>query len=116
MGIPPALSTRDWITSVQAEAYDGRGDLIACESARDRAEAVRGLTTNGVSSGWLRFDGTHLAEEPGARCVQLGRLDLAENTLRNALGREALAFGQSYRRRGAVFTEGGSCPRPQSVS
>ncbi|WP_435856716.1 tetratricopeptide repeat protein [Streptomyces parvus] len=81
------------------------GNLIACERALDRAEAVRGLTTNGVNSGWLRFDGTRLAEERGARYVQLGRLDLAENTLRNALGQEALAFGQSYRRRGAVLTD-----------
>ncbi|MBK3556758.1 helix-turn-helix domain-containing protein [Streptomyces sp. MBT56] len=100
-----ALSTRYWVASVQAEAYAGLDDLIACERALDRAEAVRGLSTNGVNSGWLRFDGTRLAEERGARYVQLGRLDLAENTLRNALGQEALAFGQSYRRRGAVLID-----------
>lgn len=100
-----ALSTRYWVASVQAEAYAGLGDLIACERALDRAEAVRGLTTNGVNSGWLRFDGTRLAEERGARYIQFGRLDLAEKTLRNALGQEALAFGQSYRRRGAVLTD-----------
>ncbi|WP_435189117.1 helix-turn-helix transcriptional regulator [Streptomyces sp. bgisy126] len=99
------LSTRHWVASVQAEAYAGLGDLDACEHAMDRAEAVRDLTTDGVKGGWLRFDGARLAEERGSRYVQLGRLDLAEDVLRDALGQTALAFGQSYRRRGAVLTD-----------
>ncbi|SCF64063.1 hypothetical protein GA0115259_1005011 [Streptomyces sp. MnatMP-M17] len=35
--------------------------------------------------------------------MQLGRLDLAERTLRGALGQVALAEGQSFRRRGVVL-------------
>ncbi|MEV6589402.1 helix-turn-helix transcriptional regulator [Streptomyces acidicola] len=99
------LSTRHWVASVQAEAYAGLGDLDACERAMDRAEAVRDLTADSVNGGWLRFDGARLAEERGSRYVQLGRLDLAENALKNALAQTALAPGQSYRRRGAVLSD-----------
>ncbi|MGW4032834.1 helix-turn-helix transcriptional regulator [Streptomyces sp. NPDC004838] len=99
------LSTRHWVASVQAEAYAGLGDLDACERAMDQAETVRDLTADCVNSGWLRFDGARLAEERGSRYVQLGRLDLAENTLTDALEQTALAPGQSYRRRGAVLTD-----------
>lgn len=99
------LSTRHWVASVQAEACAGLGDLDACERAMDRAEAVRDLTADSTNGGWLRFDGARLAEERGSRYVQLGRLDLAENALRDALEQTALASGQSYRRRGAVLTD-----------
>lgn len=100
-----SLSTRHWVASVQAEAYAGLGDLDACEHAMDRAETVRDLTADSVNGGWLRFDGARLAEERGARYVQLGRLDLAEETLKGALGQPALASGQSFRRRGSVLTD-----------
>ncbi|WP_406515765.1 helix-turn-helix domain-containing protein [Streptomyces sp. NBC_00873] len=99
------LSTRHWVASVQAEAYAGLGDLEACERAMDRAETVRELSTDSVNGGWLRFDGARLAEARGSRYVQLGRLDLAEGALKNALEQTALASGQSYRRRGAVLTD-----------
>lgn len=99
------LSTRYWVASVQAEAYAGRGDLDACERALGRAEEVRQLTPESANGGWLRFDGSRLAEERGARYVRLGRLDLAEGTLREALQRTPLASGQSMRRRGAVLTD-----------
>lgn len=99
------LSTRHWVASVQAEAYAGLGDLDACERAMDQAETVRDLTANSVNGGWLRFDGARLAEERGARYLQLGRLDLAEHALKDALGQTALASGQSYRRRGAVLAD-----------
>ncbi|MFJ8696500.1 helix-turn-helix transcriptional regulator [Streptomyces roseolilacinus] len=99
------LSTRQWVASVQAEAYAGLGDLDACERALDRAEEVRHLPEGSANGGWLRFDGSRLAEERGARYVQLGRLDLAEITLREALQQAALAPGQSFRRRGAVLTD-----------
>lgn len=97
------LSTRHWVASVQAEAYAGLGDLDGCERAMDRAEAVRDLAGGSTTGGWLRFDGARLTEERGARYVQLGRLDLAEEALQGALGQEALASGQSYRRRGAAL-------------
>ncbi|MGW7754434.1 helix-turn-helix transcriptional regulator [Streptomyces violaceusniger] len=98
-----SLSTRHWVAAVQAEAYAGLGDLTACERALDKTEQVGDLTGPAQNGGWLRFDGSRLGEERGARYVQLGRLDLAERTLRNALAQEALAEGQSFRRRGVVL-------------
>ncbi|WOI59050.1 helix-turn-helix domain-containing protein [Streptomyces fradiae] len=100
-----ALSTRHWVASVQAQAYAGLGDLAACERALDRAEAVRDLAPGSADGGWLRFDGARLSEERGARYVRLGRLDLAEDTLRDALRQPALAPGQSFRRRGSVLAD-----------
>lgn len=99
------LSTRHWVASVQAEVHAGLGDLDACERALERAEEVRDLPADSTNGGWLRFDGSRLAEERGARYVQLGRLDLAESTLREALQQTALASGQSFRRRGVVLTD-----------
>ncbi|MFD3483345.1 hypothetical protein [Streptomyces sp. NPDC058665] len=58
-----SLSTRYWVASVQAEAYAGMGHLTACERALDAAEKVADLTGVTASSGWLRFDGSRLAEE-----------------------------------------------------
>ncbi|WP_436740283.1 tetratricopeptide repeat protein [Streptomyces sp. BBFR102] len=58
-----------------------------------------------ANGGWLRFDGARLSEERGARYVQLGRFDLAEETLTGALKQSDLAAGHSYRRRGAVLTD-----------
>ncbi|MFF2021299.1 helix-turn-helix transcriptional regulator [Streptomyces sp. NPDC058171] len=100
-----ALATRHWIASVQAEAYAGLGDLSACERALERAEQVKELPAGSSNGGWLRFDGTRLAEERGARYARLGRLDLAEETLSRALEQSELASGQSYRRRGTVLTD-----------
>ncbi|GGV85055.1 hypothetical protein GCM10015535_31250 [Streptomyces gelaticus] len=100
-----SLSTRQWVASVQAEAYAGLGDLDACERAMDQAETVRELGADSVNGGWLRFDGARLAEERGSRYAQLGRLDLAEEALNEALEQLALTPGQSYRRRGVVLTD-----------
>ncbi|MBT2398662.1 helix-turn-helix transcriptional regulator [Streptomyces sp. ISL-100] len=100
-----SLATRHWVASVQAEAHAGLGDLTACERALDEAEKVTHLAGPGNNGGWLRFDGSRLAEERGARYVQLGRLDLAERALKAALGQGALAQGQSFRRRGVVLAD-----------
>ncbi|MFI1099229.1 helix-turn-helix transcriptional regulator [Streptomyces melanogenes] len=99
------LSTRHWVAAVQAEAYAGLGDLDGCERSLEAAEKVLELPAPVHNGGWLRFDGSRLAEERGARYVKLGRLDLAERALRSALAQEALSQGQSYRRRGAVLTD-----------
>jgi len=99
-----SLATRHWVAAVQAEAFAGVGDLTNCERALDKSEKVTDLSDSGHNGGWLRFDGTRLAEERGARYVQLGRLDLAERTLQSALSQGALAQGKSFRRRGAVLT------------
>ncbi|WP_421111004.1 helix-turn-helix transcriptional regulator [Streptomyces sp. NEAU-S77] len=98
-----ALSTRHWVAAVQAEAFAGLGDLNRCERALELAENVMHVTEPAQSGGWLRFDGSRLAEERGARYVQLDRLDLAEQVLQGALEKGALAEGQSLRRRGAVL-------------
>ncbi|MFH9430662.1 tetratricopeptide repeat protein [Streptomyces sp. NPDC017615] len=66
-------------------------------AAREQRPLVRGQ--------WLRFDGSRLAEERGARYVRLGRLDLAECTLKKALELGPLASGQSFRRRGTVLAD-----------
>ncbi|MEU7634650.1 helix-turn-helix transcriptional regulator [Streptomyces sp. NPDC039016] len=100
-----ALSTRHWVASVQAEVYAGLQNLGACERALDEAQRVADLATPVHTGGWLRFDGSRLAEERGARYVQLGRLDLAEETLKRALESRALSKGQSFRRRGAVLVD-----------
>ncbi|MFJ8208377.1 helix-turn-helix domain-containing protein [Streptomyces sp. NPDC096033] len=99
------MSTRHWVASVQAEALAGLGDLAGCERALARADEVQHLADSSSNGGWLRFDGSRLAEERGARYVQLGRFDLAEDALIAALGQSALAFGHSYRRRGAVLAD-----------
>lgn len=100
-----SLSTRHWVACVQAEAYAGLGEMAACERALDTAELVAELDGPGHNGGWLRFDGSRLAEERGARYVQLGHLDQAENVLVGALAQGALASGQSFRRRAAVLTD-----------
>jgi transcriptional regulator with XRE-family HTH domain len=79
-----ALSTRYWVSSVQAQAFAGLGKLAACQRALDAAEQVRELSGDASNGGWLRFDGSRLAEERGACYVQLRRSDLAENALGDA--------------------------------
>ncbi|MEU3406234.1 helix-turn-helix domain-containing protein [Streptomyces sp. NPDC006670] len=100
-----AMSTRHWVASVQAEVLAGLGDMAGCERALAKADEVQHLSDNSSNGGWLRFDGSRLAEERGARYVQLGRFDLAEEALIAALGQSAVAFGHSYRRRGAVLAD-----------
>jgi tetratricopeptide (TPR) repeat protein len=95
-----ALSTRYWVFSVQAHAFAGLGQLAACKRALDAAEQVSELSGDASNGGWLRFDGSRLAEERGACYVQLRRADLAENALAGAL-RQNL----SARRRASVLTD-----------
>ncbi|WP_405646248.1 transcriptional regulator [Streptomyces uncialis] len=99
------LATKYWAAAVQAEASAGLGDLNACEAALDEAEKVADLGDREPAAGWLRFDGSRLAEERGARYLQLNRLDLAEAALKDALELGPLAVGPSFRRRGAVLVD-----------
>ncbi|MEU3536571.1 helix-turn-helix transcriptional regulator [Streptomyces murinus] len=95
------LSTRHWIAAVQAQAYAAVGDLDACSRALDEAGKVQGLDgAHSHNGGWLRFDGSRLAEERGACYLQLGRPDLAEEALT-----AALAQPLSLRRRAAVLSD-----------
>ncbi|WP_030235989.1 helix-turn-helix domain-containing protein [Streptomyces sp. NRRL S-350] len=94
------LSTRHWVAAVQAQAFAGLGLLQACDRALAEAEQVRGLTGPVQNGGWLRFDGSRLAEERGTCYLVLGRPDLAEKSLLNAL-----KTSHSPRRRGSVLAE-----------
>jgi transcriptional regulator with XRE-family HTH domain len=94
------LATRHWVAVVQAQAFAGLGDLDACQRALDVAGQVHGLRGEIQNGGWLRFDGSRLAEERGACYVQLHQPDLAEAALTDAL-RQNL----SVRRRGSVLTD-----------
>ncbi|MGW1602948.1 helix-turn-helix transcriptional regulator [Streptomyces eurythermus] len=95
-----ALSTRHWVSAVQAEVHAAVGDFDACARALDAAEEVRALSGPVHNGGWLRFDGSRLAEERGACYVALGRPDLAEDVLTSALAREL-----GPRRRAAVLVD-----------
>jgi len=95
-----SLPTRHWVSAVQAQVFAGFGELAACHRALEGAERVHALPGDVSNGGWLRFDGSRLDEERGACYVQLGRPDLAEVILGNAL-RQNL----SPRRRSSVLTD-----------
>jgi len=94
------LSTRYWVAQVQAHALAGLGDFDGCARALDEAQAVTELSGAVHNGGWLRFDGERLAEERGACYIELGRPDLAETALSDALSHRL-----SSRRRGSVLTD-----------
>ncbi len=95
-----ALSTRYWVSAVQSEAAAGLGDLSACERALEESEQVRGLGRESQTGGWLRFDGSRLPEQRGTCYTLLGKPDLAERSLQ-----EALSTSVSLRRRGSVLVD-----------
>ena len=96
----PALSTRHWVAAVQAETFAGLGDLSACQRALGTAAQVQGLPGPVHNGGWLRFDGSRLAEERGRCYVALGRADQAEAALT-----EALSGTLTARRKASVLTD-----------
>ena len=95
-----ALATRHWVAAVQAQAFAGLGDLAACDQALETAGQISELDRIANKSGWLRFDGSRLAEERGACYTLLGRPDLAEVALTDALESNPTA-----RRRASVLTD-----------
>jgi tetratricopeptide (TPR) repeat protein len=95
-----SLSTRQWVQTVRAETSAGLGDLEECERALDLAEEVHRMTGPIHNGGWLRFDGSRLAEERGRCYVDLERPDLADPVLETALKQKL-----SARRRGTVLTD-----------
>ncbi|WP_037973540.1 helix-turn-helix transcriptional regulator [Streptomyces sp. NRRL WC-3742] len=94
------LSTRHWVAAVQAQAFAGLGDLDSCNRALDLAGQVHSLAGQVHNGGWLRFDGSRPAEERGTCYTRLGRPDLAEGALVEALDQPL-----SARRRGSVLTD-----------
>lgn len=95
------LSTRYWVAAAQAEAFAKLGDLDSCNRSLDAAEKVRGLTGRIHTGGWLRFDGSRLAEQRGTCYLELGRPALAADALTRTLAAGKL----SLRRRGSVLTD-----------
>lgn len=95
-----SLSTRYWVAAVQAETFAGLGDLAACQRALDAAEEVHGLTGTIHNGGWLRFDGSRLAEQRGNCYATLGQHHLAEAELTKALRHKL-----SMRRRASVHAD-----------
>src|SRR5215469_3577292 len=65
-----------------------------------RAGRVHRLNLPAHNGGWLRFDGSRLAEQRGACFVKLERPELAEPALQ-----EALRYDLSTRRRGLVLAD-----------
>ncbi|GAA5124073.1 helix-turn-helix transcriptional regulator [Haloechinothrix salitolerans] len=94
------LSTRYWVAAVQAQTFAGLGQLSACQRALETAEQVTQLKGTVHTDGWLRFEGSRLAEERGSCFVELGRPELAEPALVQALSRTT-----STRRRGSVLAD-----------
>jgi transcriptional regulator with XRE-family HTH domain len=95
-----SLSTRYWVAAVQAETFAGLGDLASCQRALDTAEEVHGLTGTIHNGGWLRFDGSRLAEQRGSCYATLGQHHLAEAELEKALRHKL-----SLRRRASVHAD-----------
>jgi len=95
-----SLSTRQWTGSVHAQALAGLGDATQCLRALDLAESVTDLRGDIHTGGWLRFDGSRLAEERGACLVELGKPAEAEVALTAALRQ-----GLSDRRRVGVLAD-----------
>ncbi len=95
-----SLSTRQWVSVVQAQACAGMGDMAGCQRALDGAEKVRGLAGTVHNGGWLRFDGARLPEERGACYAELGQPDLAAASLAHALEGQL-----SPRRQGSVHAD-----------
>jgi len=94
------LSTRHWVSAVQAQALAGSSDASACERSLDDAEEVRHLGAESHNGGWLRFDGSRLDEDRGACYVRQGRADRAEPVL-NAV----LRANPPGRRRGIALVD-----------
>jgi tetratricopeptide (TPR) repeat protein len=95
-----SLATRHWVAAVAAEAHAGAGDVAACQRALDRAAELDALSGTVGNGGWLRFEGSRLAEQRGSCFTRLHRPDLAEPALR-----EALSLDLSDRRRGLVLAD-----------
>jgi tetratricopeptide (TPR) repeat protein len=95
------LSTRHWVSAVQAEVFAAIGDLDSCKRALDEADGVHSLSGPVHNGGWLRFDGSRLAEERGTCFTKLQRPDLAEDALNAALRQ----LPPTSRRRGAILAD-----------
>ncbi|WP_205719367.1 hypothetical protein [Actinomadura geliboluensis] len=94
------LSTRHWVSAVEAEAHAGLGNFDACQRALEASEEVQTLSGPVMPGGWLRFDGSRLAEERGTCYAALGRTGLASSALI-----EALEEATSLRRQGSILAD-----------
>lgn len=93
------MAAGNWASAVLAQALAGAGDQAACERALERAERVQGFAQPG-NGGWLRFDGSRLAEDRASCYVHQRRPDMAEPILLQLLKKQ-----QSGRRRGIALVD-----------
>jgi transcriptional regulator with XRE-family HTH domain len=93
------MSAANWASAVLAQALAGLGDQAACERALEQADEVQALAqpSNG---GWLRFDGSRLAEDRASCYLQQRRPGLAEPILLALLRKQ-----HSGRRRGIALVD-----------
>jgi transcriptional regulator with XRE-family HTH domain len=94
------LCTRHWIAAVHAQAHASLGNSKECDRALDIASNVLNLTGSVSPGGWLRFDGSRLAEERGTCYLATGQNAKAEIALT-----EALSQANSPRRRASILTD-----------
>jgi hypothetical protein len=94
-----SLATQHWAAAVLAQARASTGDALGCERALELAEQVNHLSSPRFS-GWLRFDGSRLAEDRAACYVAQQRTDLA-----NPILVKLLEQPQTTRRRGLTQVE-----------
>jgi tetratricopeptide (TPR) repeat protein len=94
------LSTRHWVAAVQAQAFASIGSPRESQRALDAASGVLDLAGPVSPGGWLRFDGSRLAEERGTCYLATG-----QNTQAAAALTEALSRGPSLRRQGSLLTD-----------
>lgn len=94
------LATRQWVASVQAQAQASLDNSSGCDRALDTAAGVTQLPASASPGGWLRFDGSRIAEERGTCYLATGRDAQAETALT-----QALSQGISPRRRGSLLTD-----------
>jgi transcriptional regulator with XRE-family HTH domain len=94
------LSTRHWVAALHAQALAALGDQSESHRALDAASGVLDLAGPVSPGGWLRFDGSRLAEERGTCYLTAGQDADAEAALT-----EALSQGTSLRRRGSLLTD-----------
>ncbi|MEV6428811.1 transcriptional regulator [Nocardia sp. NPDC051463] len=93
------LATRYWVDAVHAQALAGLGEGDGWERAADSAQGVLSMSHLN-SNGWLRFDGSRLAEDRATCLVQLGQAWQAEQVLTGVLDEQ-----HSSRRRASVLVD-----------
>lgn len=90
-------TTRAWLAGLEAQALASVGDRDACCDALRRADTALGQSRREEDPAWMyEFDHARLLALSGACYGKLGRVAVAERTLREAIG--ALGLRRTRRR------------------